>query len=694
MPKTSDENYNKYETIEDCFDDNIIDVYRKRPRELESLTLFQFASWYEKRPLDAKPQLPLLDRSGSLHKRTRALCLRTSNLSTNSEDYYYSLLLLHLPHRTEDELTGGFTNIEQAFLAKEDQMNQGELQSEKAMDELIASAQRLRTAIDLEERVAEEDGDDDEILADEYDAVDTDELECPVVLQRNPQRLTLNEEKQWQSLSVGEMSPETFREKLKSLSNDQKRVLKYLHWRLNDKKEMKQIQLFLTGNAGTGKSFLLEVIIEWLRLTKAKYSGHDPVAVAAPTGLAAKAINGVTLHSLLKLPIQHDGSMPEKLNLQYNTLQRLKAALKDKQFLVVDEVSMLGEKMLVFCNDRLQEVFDNEKPFGGINVIFSGDFFQLPPVKDKLCFNHALFMNFDMMMLEQNMRQKEDIPWCRILDKIRIGSTLTGKEVGLLNSRIKPEEEMEDLQTDLRLYPTKKQVEEYNTIQQEKLTNETGNSDVTIPLRDVYSVNDAASGCIAETDDLPNDDRNAGGLSSLLTLSVGSKVMCIKNLGDGIINGSTGEVHSFEFRRDNEAVRAIFVQFDDRDSGNPFKDPNRDDAVRIEEYSQEFRYRGRAVNRVQCPLIPAWSVSIHKSQGMSLNTAVTDIGGKIFAKGQIYVALSRVKKLEGLYIQNGFRFNEWWQPSQQVKNFYVRVKYSYAKLKQELKYYKVKRLFD
>jgi len=160
--------------------------------------------------------------------------------------------------------------------------------------------------------------------------------------------------------------------------------------------------------------------MEWLRLTQGKFSGHDPVVVAAPTGLAAKAIGGVTLHSLLKLPIQHDGKMPEKMNLHHNTLQRLKANLKDKKFLIVDEISMVGDRTLVFCNDRLQEVFDNEEPFGGMHVIFSGDFFQLPPIMDKFCFDNALFMDFDMMILEQNMRQKEDVPWCKMLDKIRL----------------------------------------------------------------------------------------------------------------------------------------------------------------------------------------------------------------------------------------------------------------------------------
>jgi len=267
---------------------------------------------------------------------------------------------------------------------------------------------------------------------------------------------------------------------------------------------------------------------------------------------------------------------------------------------------------------------------------------------------------------------------------------LTGKEVGMLNSRIRDEEEIKDLQTDLRLYPRRAQMVEYNKVQQERLMEETGANEIVIPSKDVYSHNDAASGCIAEIDDLPDDDRNAGGLWKELTLSVGSRVMCIKNLGDGIINGSVGTIHSFGMKPDKETVDAVFVQFDDKNSGNPLKDPNRDDAVRLEDYSQEFRYKGRHINRVQFPLVPAWSVTIHKAQGMSLNTAVVDIGSKIHAKGMIYVALSRVRTLGGLYIENGYSFNKWWEPSQQVKNFYIRAKYTYGELKKRLKNYKVK----
>jgi ATP-dependent DNA helicase PIF1 len=207
--------------------------------------------------------------------------------------------------------------------------------------------------------------------------------------------------------------------------------------------------------------------------------------------------------------------------------------------------------------------------------------------------------------------------------------------------------------------------------------------------KDVYSVNDQAAGCSVERQHLPDDSRDAGGLWTELKLSENSRVMCIKNLGDGIINGSMGNVHSFDLDKSG-AVKAVFVLFDDKASGSLFQDPNRDNAVRLEEHSQEFTHAGRFINRTQFPLIPAWAVTIHKAQGMSLDTAVVNIERGIFAHGQIYVALSRVRKLDGLYIEDGIKFNKWWQPSQSVLNYYLKARAMYGELKERLKLYKVK----
>ncbi|MCP4057419.1 MAG: AAA family ATPase, partial [Pseudoalteromonas sp.] len=518
------------DVIDDCFDDNMIDVYRKRPIILEKLSLSQFVSWYEKKGVDVKPKLVLLDRSGSLHKRRKALCLRTSHLSMNTQDYYYSLLLLHLPHRKETELLDGHENAEDAFLEKETLLDQGDLKSERIMNEVIETAQRLRTSLQLLDQMAEMDeNDDDEEIAHEYDAVDVNETEPDIsIAAPDSRRWTNLEERQWQILTVGETTPIALQQRLNSLSKDQLRVMKYFHWKLY--KDQSQIQLLLTGNAGTGKSLLLEVAIEWFRLTQTSIAGQDPVMIGAPTGLAAKNINGETLHSLLKLPVQHSGYELDYNRLQYITLQNLRSRWANKKFLIVDEISMVGEKMMLYINGRLQEIFDNDEPFGGIHIIFAGDYFQLPPVKDTPSYRSKLIEDFDAMILQQNMRQNKDKLWCDMLDKIRIGAPLNRKEFVALNERVFPKEDLKNVTVDLTLYPTKVMVKERNNEQQEELMN----SEViefTHDATDIYSNNDIAAGCSVDDENIPDDDRDAGGLVRELRLSRDSKVMLVKNLG-------------------------------------------------------------------------------------------------------------------------------------------------------------------
>ena len=165
--------------------------------------------------------------------------------------------------------------------------------------------------------------------------------------------------------------------------------------------------------------------------------------------------------------------------------------------------------------------------------------------------------------------------------------------------------------------------------------------------------------------------------------------MVIKNLGDGIVNGSIGRIHSFDFDERGK-IKAAFVIFLDPNSGRPFQDPNRDNAVRIDQYSQEYHYKSRRLCRKQLPLIPAWAVTIHKAQGISVNSAVVNIGRSIFAHGQVYVALSRIRKIEGLHITDAMPISRWWQPSDKVVNFHMDAVCRDHDTRESLKNYKVK----
>lgn len=678
----------------DIFEDSILDVYRKRPnsQEFKKMCYYKFAQWYVKCPLGSNNMI-LTDKSACVRKKRHFACIRTSCISIHTNEYYYSLLLQFLPHREEFELVENYTNAKEAFLAKKHYLETNAGHSEKFFDEIIEAVARLRTTMALTE-LDEDDGVDDINELSEFSAientVDTHNLQVGIRADIDSDTFQAQQEVKWNSFKLNDMSENQLVKNIQSMSVDQKRVLRFIHKKLYETKE--QIKIFLTGKAGTGKSFLIDTLVNWLRLSQSKFSGHDPVIVAAPTGIAAKNIKGRTLHSLLKLPVQRgkesDYSTKDTEPLPERTVKLIRTELKNKTFLIIDEVSMVGENMLININNRLCQILQSEAPFGGLHVLFSGDFLQLPPVKDRFCFKCPLFEMLTPIFLGKNLRQQSDSSWCKLLNRIALGD-MNESDYKTLDSRKRTEEELDALvNIDLRLAATKAEVDDYNHTMQNEI-----NSECTDLLAiDIFGVNDIASGHLADEDHVPKDDRDCGGLPKVLRISLGSKVMLIKNIGDGLVNGSMGTVHLLK-TNSNHCVTVVYVKFDDSMSGVLLQDPNHEYSIPLERIKSEFLCNGRTINRYQFPLIPAWSVTIHKSQGLSLNKAIISVE-KCFAPGQAYVAFSRVKSLEGVFIhgnicktKNGGSI----RVSDDAKEFLLGAKIRYKQeVKTYVKNYKVK----
>jgi len=161
--------------------------------------------------------------------------------------------------------------------------------------------------------------------------------------------------------------------------------------------------------------------------------------------------------------------------------------------------------------------------------------------------------------------------------------------------------------------------------------------------------------------------------------------MLIRNLGDGLVNGSIGTVQNIVVNEHN-VVTKLMIKFNDPESGSLLQDPNYDNAVGLPKLDQEFLYNGRFIVRRQFPIVPAWSVSIHKSQGMTLDSVRVGIQKKIFSHGMIYVALSRVRTLDGLYLENGYNFDtKWYTPHSEVAQWNLDAREKFSGLKKELK---------
>lgn len=410
--------------------------------------------------------------------------------------------------------------------------------------------------------------------------------------------------------------------------------------------------IFITGPGGCGKSFLIKHIVKHAKERCVK------IATCAMTGCAAILLEcgATTVHSWagIGLAKADDDIIIKRISL--NKFKR-KNWLQT-QLLIIDEVSMMSKRMFELLDAIGKQIRKSAKPFGGIQVIMSGDFYQLPPVGNKgdpdsyrFCFESPLWdETFDyQMLLDKPFRQKDE-EYVEVLNQIREGK-LYKDGYNLLKKRVDVKYN-DDLIKPVKLYPIKKSVENINQMEIRKLDGDfvTYKYNVKYDLSEEQDINNIPT---QKQMDIEEQSILKNSLfEKELALKIGCQVMCIKNidLDAGICNGSTGIVTDFD--RDNNPI----VNFRGTLS-----------LIKREKWSSEtFPLFGLT----QIPLILAWAVTIHKSQGASLEMAEVDIGSSVFTDGQTYVALSRVKSIDGLYIQsfNPSKINA----NEKVNEFYKR----------------------
>lgn len=383
---------------------------------------------------------------------------------------------------------------------------------------------------------------------------------------------------------------------------------------------------FLTGAAGTGKSWTIEhEIIE-------KYGDKCKIALTAMTGLASSNIKGQTIHSWLNLgAIRYDESL--KNNLKRIMFKRGSKweHVKNTDVLIIDEISMCDALTFDIINELLQWVKKSTKPFGGIQIILVGDNYQLPPVKAKevgYYFQSDAYKygNFKPYILKIQHRQSSG-KFLDVLNRIRVGKCTTA-DIAYLNTRsVDLGHSLEVPDDTTLLFPENKEVDKINSKFLEQISEDEEffmSNDVRLipPLRD------------KKTGQIINDnlDKNLRAEKHLV-LKRGCSVMLLVNLDikKGLVNGSKG-IYIGRYGNNKLLCRI-----------NGFV---------VEVPLQKFEvYRGDDLvfTREQYPLKLGYSVTIHKSQGMTLEHAFIDFS-KVRTPHQAYVALSRVKSLEGLYV--------------------------------------------
>ena len=418
--------------------------------------------------------------------------------------------------------------------------------------------------------------------------------------------------------------------------------------------------IFITGPGGSGKSALIRMIYQHA------YKHFKNIHVTALTGCAAVLLNckAKTLHSWAGIGLGN-GTI-EQLVLKIKKNKFAKALWKSTDILVVDEVSMLSLKLFDLLNAIGKAVRCNLRPFGGIQVIFSGDFFQLPPVGDKdepdtqrFCFEsddwNSVFHRDNQIQLKKIFRQTDEI-YSTILNQIREGK-IKRKSNDLLLQYVGREFDPKLVAEPTKLYPTKNKVEQINISKMSSLHGLEKEFKIKY-IKDLEMTKNDRLKRLEFTDkDIQMElDFLAGNLmcEKEMKLKIGSQVMCIVNIqsdtGIEICNGSQGIVTSF-----CEITSSPRVKFN-----------NGIDRLMSRNVWTSDKIPGIGVSQI--PLILAWALTIHKSQGATMDAAEIDVGSGIFECGQTYVALSRVKSLDGLYLTsfdaNRIRINK------KVKEFY------------------------
>jgi hypothetical protein len=274
-----------------------------------------------------------------------------------------------------------------------------------------------------------------------------------------------------------------------------------------------------------------------------------------------------------------------------------------------------------------------------------GDYFQLRPVKGRFAFsNHILWSPFQPCFLQGNIRQANDSVYAQLLNRARIGM-LTADDIEILKSRIIPPDDprFQDL---LHIFPTRASVLRHNLKCQSQLPGPL----YTATAQNYYSAQDTMAGADVPKSYLPDDDRDAGNIPQNLPLSVGTRVMLIRNLNTltGLVNGAMGVVTTIQ--TSGSKVISVTVKFDDPSVGRTVDDTTEHLPVEITHFSHEFSQKGRHIVRRNLPLQLAWACTLHKVQGLSLLAAVLDLGSSVFENGMSYVGLSRITHLNKLYL--------------------------------------------
>ena len=677
---------------------NVITRYVSRAPELENVCFADYAALHDKvnttshRSIDDEHNDDDTDANTSQLLKTRktARVIRFVNFNAvaDAEKSAREKLMLNTHWRNEHtHLYGGFQSFVEHFQAVKPTLKDVVQNYESFCDEVTFAEESL-TRQQVEEQW--------DLLAPGVMHSDTTEQdagvcesECHAALHPDTQaqtseydlaidlglgRLTSSTET---SSHRYDMSDDDYFTLMKSLNHQQ---LEFIYDTLHCVKMSRQpVYRFLSGGAATGKSYVLRALREsaeryFRSRAGANHELHWTMTVA-PTGKAAFLIGGSTIHSVFHVPANQSLNFKR---LDHESLNSLRSQIGHVKLWFIDEISMVGHKLFSFIDQRLQELNNTNLPFGGTSVVVFGDLFQLPPVIDGFVFEDfsltksnadqysVLAPNlwvdlFTMFELTQVVRQQDCTSFAEVLNRLREGIHTPG-DVETLQSRLISPEVPHYPTSAQHLFKTNAQVEQYNS----QMYNSSTLHKLVVTCVDsvVGAVSDDMAHHILHM--IPQDSRKTAQLADRIALAVGGRyeISVNINVGDGLANGAGGLLKKIQLTSaNNTASGIIWMHFDDAaigaqtriDSRSLYRSDISTSWTPLQPLSRQFQVgKGHSsqVLRKQFPVRQSSTKTIHRCQGDTLDQVVVDLTSKRREPHSHYVALSRVKTLDGLFILN------------------------------------------
>ena len=693
---------------ESDFLDNIFIKYSKRPKSVKDLCLAEFAAYYNQvalkkdgsesenddeeqdrinsNPDQDEPAEEIFESNPTFEslpkhihcntetghdfvKRKREAIILTAPVSfeKDREKMFYSMLVLFCPFDNEDDLLKNHTSAEEALIhaQKTGQLrNFGNMEGSNLIRRL-EDLERILIQINLLRET-------DENLRSQLGNAPIGD---PFRVQEPDNQVDMGYDQEIPNVEWDKIREEHFRLR-DMLSKEQKGIYETVKQQIKNDLSPPPKHLpflgFVSGEGGSGKSMVLKTIVALINHSVLTTSKQSPVIVCAPTGIAALNIGGGTIHKTFSL-FADTSSDIKHIPLDGVQLETFCARWSHVKWVIIDEVSMMSNKMLDIVNMRCQELKRNKLDFGGLNVILFGDLYQLPPVRpngsavfrkddrkgtNQLPQGYNLWHQFRYFELKENQRQGKENPFVGLLNRLRVGE-LTEQDFEQLEQRWirDPEDPDPDdarFSNYLHIFPNNKRVDNHNQLKIRELTKVSRSRLYRIRATDVYNARDPQAGRKAEDKHIHPKKDKCGGLPQEILLCENARVMLIRNIdvSRGLVNGSMGIVKKihwpFLYRdqlKPGDQPESVEIEFESSVAGIA---PMTEKVYPITTY---FTGRCRRhIDRTMIPLVLCWAVTCHKVQGLTLKEGVVCLSTRLFAKGQAYVALSRFRTLDSFRI--------------------------------------------